>query len=161
MKYNIKDTVWIHIGERKLTKGRVVEIIDLSHLEEGYDPNREFYIIEIETGIDNIFEVRDYDQISSDAKGPINLFKKHKKELTAAHRYLKKVGIIVPVEQPILDTVESEETVNEPTNDEIHAALDRAQQESRYQPLAAEKRMPGKKRFYAKRRAKKHDQNQN
>lgn len=97
-EYKIKDTVWIHIGERKLTKGRVVDIFDLSHLNEGYQPDREFYVIEIETGIDNIFEVRDYDQISPDATGPINLFKKIKTELTEANRYLKKVGIKVPVD---------------------------------------------------------------
>ena len=33
-EYNIKDTVWIHLGERNLVKGRVVEIIDLAHLKD-------------------------------------------------------------------------------------------------------------------------------
>ena len=75
-EYNIKDKVWIHIGERKLTEGRVVDIFDLAHV--GYPEDREFYVIEIQTGIDNIFEVRDFDQISPDAKGPIHLFRKTK-----------------------------------------------------------------------------------
>ena len=30
-EYNIKDKVWIHIGERKLVEGRVVEIITLAY----------------------------------------------------------------------------------------------------------------------------------
>ena len=75
-EYNIKDKVWIHLGEPKLVEGRVVEIIDLAHLKEGHNPDRELYIIELKTGIDNVYEVRDFDQISPDAKGPINLFRK-------------------------------------------------------------------------------------
>lgn len=94
-QYNIKDKVWIHIGERTLTEGRVVEIIDLGHIE-GYDPERELYIIEIKTGIDNIFEVRDYDQISPDAKGPINMYRKIAREAIEAGRMLKKIGIKLP-----------------------------------------------------------------
>ena len=88
MSYKIKDTVWIHIGERKLTSGKVVHVFNL---EEG---GRDFYVIEIETGIDNIYEVRDYEQISPDAKGPINLFRNQ--ETRRANRYFRKVGIKVP-----------------------------------------------------------------
>jgi hypothetical protein len=67
MKYNLKDKVWIHIGEPKLTEGRVVEIIDLEHLNEGHKKDDELYIIEIDTGIDDVYEVRTFEQISPDA----------------------------------------------------------------------------------------------
>lgn len=97
-EYNIKDTVWIHLGERNLVKGRVVEIIDLAHLKEDHDPDRELYIIEIHTGIDDVYEVRSFEQISPDEKGPINLFRQT--DAQANNRYLKKVGMQLPVTFP-------------------------------------------------------------
>lgn len=93
-EYNIKDIVWIHMGERKLTKGRVVEIIDLEHLNEKHDPDYELYIIEVQTGIDPVYEVRDFGQISPDAQGPIALFRRD--GLTGANRFLRKVGLPLP-----------------------------------------------------------------
>ena len=95
-QFNLKDKVWIHLGERRLVEGRVVEIIDLAHLNEGHDPDRELYIIEIKTGIDDVYEVRDYEQISPDEKGPINLFRKTARDAIKAGRMLKRVGIKLP-----------------------------------------------------------------
>ena len=92
--YNLKDTVWIHMGERKLTKGRVVEIIDLEHLDEGHSTDYELYIIQVQTGIDPVYEVRDFGQISPDAQGPIALFRRD--GLEGANRFLKKVGLPLP-----------------------------------------------------------------
>lgn len=99
-EYNIKDTVWIHIGERKLTQGRVVDVIDLEHLGEGHSRDNELYIIEIKTGIDNIYEVRDFEQISPDEKGPITLFRKKHTEAVEAQRMLKKIGVLLPTGEP-------------------------------------------------------------
>ena len=83
------------MGERKLVQGRVVEIIDLDHLDEGYDPDRELYVIEVKTGIDNIYEVRDFGMISPDANGPITAFRRD--GLIGANRLLKKIGMPFPV----------------------------------------------------------------
>lgn len=93
-EYNINDKVWIHMGERKLTQGRVVEIIDLEHLNEGHSPDYELYIIEIQTGIDPVYEVRDFGQISPDSNGPIMIFRRE--GLEGANRFLKKVGLPIP-----------------------------------------------------------------
>lgn len=93
-QYDIKDIVWIHLGERKLTKGRIVEIIDLEHLDEGHDPDDELYVIEVQTGIDPVYEVRNFKQISPDAQGPIALFRRE--GLEGANRFLKKVGLPIP-----------------------------------------------------------------
>lgn len=93
-QYDVKDIVWIHMGERKLTRGRVVEIIDLEHLEEGHDPDYELYVIEVQTGIDPVYEVRDFGQISPDSKGPIALFRRE--GLEGANRFLRKVGLPLP-----------------------------------------------------------------
>lgn len=104
-EYNIKDTVWIHMGERKLTKGRVVEIIDLEHLNEKYDPDYELYVIEVETGIDPVYEVRDFGQISPDPHGPIALFRRE--GLVGANRFLKKVGLPLPQFEEWAETTET------------------------------------------------------
>jgi len=93
-EYNLKDTVWIHMGEPKLVQGRVVEIIDLDHLNEGYDPNLELYVIEVRSGIDLVYEVRTFALISPDSAGPINAFRRE--GLIGANRFLKKIGMPVP-----------------------------------------------------------------
>ena len=149
-EYNIKDKVWIHIGERKLVEGRVVEIIDLVHLKERHSPDRELYIIELKTGIDDIYEVRDYDQISPDAKGPINLFRRTKDALIENQRYLKRVGIQLPIDgpNPLAELLEDEE--DGPSTEEIHAALAMADvpQSTIFRPTSAKR--PAKKRTFSK-----------
>lgn len=133
-EYNLKQKVWIHIGERSLVEGRVVEIIDLVHLKEGHSEDNELYIIELSTGIEDIYEVRSWEQISPDAKGPINLFRNIQHETKEANRFLKKVGIVLPestfnpTENPedfVFD--ENGNHVDEPTPEQIHAAMDRAE----------------------------------
>jgi hypothetical protein len=98
-EYAIKDQVWIHLGERSLVKGRVVEVIDLTHLNEGHDKNNELYIIEIETGIDNVYEVRPYDLISPNAQGPIQLFRDS--STRRANRMFKKMGMDAPIGEEV------------------------------------------------------------
>jgi hypothetical protein len=126
---NIKDLVWIHIGERKLSKGRVVEIIDL----------------------EDIYEVRTFDTISLDPRGPINLFKKQDTHLE--QRFLKKVGMIMPNAEGVIpadDYVEGAD-LEEPTPEQIHAAMERSQLSVQHEPLSAVKKP---KKFYAKRTKK-------
>lgn len=156
-EYNIKDTVWIHLGEPKLVEGRVVEIIDLQHLKEGHSPDRELYIIELKTGIDDVYEVRDFDQISPDAKGPINLFRKlNINQVRENGRYLKTVGMKIPVEMPNMLTEISKEInqdlveENEPTAEQIHAAIERAEKAQMHSPLTSAHKP--KKRQFVKRK---------
>jgi hypothetical protein len=94
-EYYVKDTVWIHLGEQTLIPGRVVEIIDLEHLDEGYTKEQEFYIIEISTPIEPVYEVRSYSQISPDAEGPIMCYR-NLEGVTSANRLLKKMGVKLP-----------------------------------------------------------------
>jgi hypothetical protein len=149
-EYNIKDRVWIHLGESKLVEGRVVEIFDLRHIEE-YPADREFYVIEIQTGIDNIFEVRDFDQISPDANGPINAFRKL--DATGASRYLKKIGIKLPESATNYDY--SVEDPDEPTADQIHAAIEKSQKDTSHTPLIIKEAKPKtRRRPFVKRKPK-------
>ncbi len=146
-EFNIKDKVWIHIGEKSLVEGRVVEIIDLEHLGEGHSPNRELYVIELKTGIDDVYEVRDYEQISPDSKGPINLFRKLKEQSQQNNRYLKKVGTPIPnVEYTFSDYLDDEV---DPAV--IHAAMEKSQQNVLHQPLDLKTDKP-KRRYYKKKK---------
>ena len=152
-EYNIKDQVWIHIGEQNLVQGRVVEIITLDHLNENHKEGHELYVIELKTGIDDIYEVRDFDQISPDAKGPIMCYRNM--DMKQAGRYLKKVGIKIPANAHVSNTDNPIDfpTEDEPTPEQIHAAIERAEQ-ARNQPFnvrPAGKR-PTKKRTFTKRK---------
>ena len=134
-EYKIKQKVWIHLGERTLVEGRIVDIINLVHLNEDHNDDP-LYIIEIKTGIDDVYEVRNYEQISPDSKGPINLFRKN--EIKENIRYLKKIGIKLP---DGTDNTPSEifndliEDLDGPTADQIHAALEKSQKDSAHSPL--------------------------
>jgi hypothetical protein len=141
-EYNLKDTVWIHIGERTLTQGRIVDIFDLEHLEEGHSKDNELYVIELKTGIEDVYEIRTYEQISPDAAGPIGLFRSGEHKET--NRAMKKIGM--PLPEGVMEY--------EPTQEEILAALQRSQDSVKHEPLSTGKRAPAKKRFYKKKATK-------
>lgn len=73
LEFKIGDTAWIYIGDHdgKLTDGRVVHIFQL----DGW--HAPHYVIEIETGIDPIFEVRDGLSMSDAKDKPIGLWRKN------------------------------------------------------------------------------------
>ena len=142
-QYKIKDTVWIHLGEKNLVQGRVVEIIDLQHLGEDYG-SEDLYIIEVPTHIEPVYEVRTVDTISPDARGPIQLFRKQNQQ--ASNRLTKQLGM--PLPQGAMDFEHPE-----PSMDEINAAMDRSHDATKHAPLS--EKHPPKKRTYFKKQAKK------
>lgn len=144
-EYNIKDRVWIHLGEASLVEGRVVEIINLKHLKESHPADFELYIIEIKTGIDDIYEVRSFDQISSSAAGPINAYLNI--DIQGATRYLKKIGIKLPKSTPTVDFTVDED---DPTIDQIHAALEKSHKDTSYPPLNLKSEKPKRRPFRKK-----------
>lgn len=152
-EFNIKDKVWIHIGEPKLAEGRIVEIITLDHLNENYPEGKELYVIEVLTGIDPIYEVREFETISPDAKGPIMCYRQMDM-MKHAGRYLRKVGIKLPHADD--DTEMYPDEGDDPTPEQIHAALDRAEQgpTTIFKPEApaTQKKAPRKRRTFVKRK---------
>lgn len=139
-EYNLKDTVWIHIGERTLTQGRVVEIIDLEHLGEGHSKDDELYVIELKTGIEDVYEVRSAGLISPDAAGPVSLFRNKEKqnETIKGNRFMRKIGVNIPATgNPLTELAEEiSDELDEPTPEQIHAAMQRAQESTLFPPLA-------------------------
>lgn len=144
-KYEIKDTVWIHVGEKNLVQGTVVQTTDLSHL--GEDPTDIIYIIQIESGVEPVYEARKFHMISPDEQGPINMFRMENHKET--NRMMKKMGMPLPqgVEEYEFDE-------NEPTSEEIEAALARSEQHVKHQALTVpqESNHKPKKRYYKKRK---------
>jgi len=146
-EYNIKDQVWIHLGERSLVEGRVVDIINLEHLKENHKIE-DLYVIEIKTGIDDVYEIRNFDMISPDSRGPIMAFRKLE-DAVENNRMLKKLGMPIPM--PGFDPIEElllEDEEDNVSPDKIYAALDRRIKEAEIPAL-----MPGaspkpKRKFY-------------
>jgi hypothetical protein len=145
-EYVTRDKVWIHMGERNLVEGRVVDIIDLVHLKEGHSEDNELYIIEIKTGIEDVYEVRTYDQISPDARGPINLFRKQE-GVIENNRMLKKIGMPIPLVGTTLEEALALDDDDDISPDQIHAALDRRLKEAEHPPLSTTEK-PKKRNFY-------------
>lgn len=74
VKYEEGDTVYYHSGgvPNRLVKGTVEKIVQL----DGW--GMEHYIISSPSAIEPTLTIRDSLALSSDAKGPINLFKRAK-----------------------------------------------------------------------------------
>jgi hypothetical protein len=139
-QYELNEDAWIHLGGDRLSKGKVIDIFDLAHA--GYSKDIEFYIIEIPTEIDPLLEVRTWEQMSQDPKGPIGAYRSIRQEI-ATKKFLGKVGIKIPPESqiekvqflPENTTVDIEETKTEitevldiydPTPEEVNAAIERS-----------------------------------
>jgi len=154
-QYDIRDQVWIHLGEKNLVQGRVVEVIDLLHLNEDHNDDP-LYVIEIKTGIDDVYEVRNYDQISPDERGPIMLYRKQPDVMREARRAFRRIGMSTPdLTGGLSPVVEALMEEDEPTPDQIHAALAVAEKghTTIFKPAEKkENRKPRKRRTFNKRK---------
>jgi hypothetical protein len=125
-QYEINDDVWIHLGNGKLHKGKVVEYFDLGHI--GRSRDIEYYVVEIDTSIEPIFEVRTWEEISQDQNGPIGAYRNLKLG-HATSKKLGKIGIELPtfekfdVAESVFDDIQED---GDPTPEQINAALDNA-----------------------------------
>lgn len=137
-KYELGDSVWINGVSRdnKLVKGKVIKKIDLS--AEGYSDGPH-YIIEIPSSIEPLLEIRTWETMSQDAQGPVGCFRNLENPPEVIHKKLKQVGYIYNDEELLID---------EPTPDQIHAAIERASKAHTHEGLTQKP----KRRFYNKKR---------
>lgn len=120
--YKVNDEVWIHVGSSgKLAKGRVIKVVDLS--DAGW-ANSLHYIIEVPTHIDPLLEIRSWHAISQDEHGPVGCFRGIG-DMVATIKKAKTTGFVYS------ETPED----NEPSAEQILAALEKSQQGSVHQPL--------------------------
>jgi hypothetical protein len=86
--YEINDKVWIHINSSNLIEGKIITILKLN------DSNNNHYVIGINSSIEMFYEIRSFEQISSTANGPLNIFKGMDFKEDSA--FLGKLGISLP-----------------------------------------------------------------
>lgn len=142
--YRTGETVWIcgiSSNQNKLTKGKVIKKIDLE--SAGYSKDQFFYIVSIDTVIEPLLEIRTWETISQDDQGPVGgLRDLHGQfDIDSTSRVLSEFGY-------------SYQTTNQedPTPDEIHAAILKSQQQSAHSPLILKESKPTRRRYFKKKK---------
>ena len=139
-EYIAGDTVWIYgISSKnaKPTKGKVIKVLDLSDVGYSDGPH---YLVEIPTHIDPLLEIRTWETISQDEKGPVGSLRGIG-ELVPTIKRAKTVGFIF-----------DDEYDDDPTPDEIHAAIEKSQQATTHQPLILKENKPRRRNFSRKKK---------
>jgi hypothetical protein len=140
--YNVGDTVWIYGINRsniKPVQGKVVKVVDLS--SAGYSDTQ--YIVEVPTHIEPLLEVRSWHNISQDEKGPVGSLR-DLGNVESTIKFVSTVGFAFD-DNPDLDTDADDEISPE----QIHAALEKSQQDVIHAPLNLKTEKP-KRRYFKK-----------
>ena len=135
-QYNIGETVWIYgiyVRNDVAVQGRVVHRFNLKF--EGFDPAVEHYVIAVDSHIEPLIEVRTWETISQDEHGPVGGLRGLND--TADRKVLAKTGF--DLGEYGLDT---EEDSDEPTPEQIYAAMERSQQTAVLPPLVIKQNKP-------------------
>ena len=96
--YDLDDTVWIYgisRDQNKPTKGTVVRIFQLD--DRGYPEDQDFYVIAVPTEIGLLLEVRTWETISQDERGPTGAFRQAvtTENVDAVDKQLAQIGLTV------------------------------------------------------------------
>lgn len=139
--YNIGDDVWIYgiTVSNKITKGQVIATADLS--TQGFDTLQ--YIISIPTHIEPLLEIRSWHTMSQDEKGPIGSFREIGGPLDGDNKKMKQAGYLYSD-----DNYDN----NDPTPDEIMAALEKSTTGLVHRPLNIKDPKPERKYFPRKKK---------
>lgn len=137
-KYTVGDTVWIYgISRGKNTKGKIIAKVDLS--SAGYAPDIEHYVVSIPSSIEPLLEIRTWETISQDEAGPVGALRELGVDIDAEHKKVSHVGY---------DYIEDQD---DPTPDEIMAALEKSSSGLTHKPLHIKDNKP-KKKYYPRKK---------
>jgi hypothetical protein len=142
-EYNVGDTVWIAGVSRnnaRLTQGTVLKTLDLSN--EGFTAGPH-YIIAIPTHIETLLEIRTWGTISQDSRGPVGALREVGANIESTIRIINHVGF----------EAHDAEMPDDPTPDEIHAAIEKSIKDSAHTPLNLKDPKPKPKYRTRKRKA--------
>jgi hypothetical protein len=137
-QYNIGETVWIYgiyVRNDVAVQGRVVHRFNLKF--EGFDPAVEHYVIAVDSHIEPLIEVRTWETISQDEHGPVGGLRGL--DNTADRKVLAKTGFDLG---GAYTYSENEEDSDEPTPEQIYAAMERSQQTAVLPPLVIKQNKP-------------------
>ena len=136
-EYYVDDSVWIYgiTRDNKLIQGTIIKKFTMDY--QNYDQEY-YYVVSIPTEIEPLLEIRTWHNISQDNKGPIGAFRNIRTE-GIVDKYISKVGYKAAYDDDI----------DEPTEAEIHAALEKSRVNVQHQPLHIKESKP-KRRFHRK-----------
>jgi hypothetical protein len=140
-EYNIGDTVWIYgiTPSNKITKGTIVASIDLSTQGFGNDLH---YIIEIPTHIESLLEIRTWQTISQDERGPVGSIRGIGK-VFSENKKMRQIGYIY--------ADDSHYDNDDPSPAEIIAALEKSTDGLTHKPLHIKENRP-KQKYYPRKK---------
>lgn len=138
--YEIDEDVWVHgiTRDNKLTKGTVIKKFTLDHPDYHND---QLYVVSIPTHIEPLLEIRSWETMSQDARGPIGMYRDLQRHKLVIDKFMSRTGYIVG------DTDDTE-----PTEEEIVAALEKSQKVAEHEPLVLKPAGPKRRRFPRKKK---------
>jgi hypothetical protein len=139
-QYNIGETVWIYgiyVRNDTPTQGRIVHKFNLNF--NGFDSNVEHYVIAVDSHIEPLIEVRTWETISQDEQGPVGGVRGLND--TADRKVLAKTGFNLGEYRS-----DFEEDSDDPTPEQIYAAMERSQQTAVLPPLIIKQNKPRSQR---------------
>ena len=152
-EYNIGDVVWVYGIARdnnRLFKGKIIHAFTLEHA--GYD-DEPHYVIAIPNEIEPLLEVRTWHNISQDHKGPVGAFRQEiaKENIDSIDKKLSQLGLTVAN-----NSADEEDDEQDPSPEQIRAALEKSKTDSQHQPLVYKENKPKSKqrRPFTKRKPK-------
>ena len=147
-KYNVGDTVWIYGISRtneKSTQGTVIKSFVIDYKGFNDEPH---YVIGIPTEIEMLLEIRTWHSISQSKDGHVGSIREAISEPDAARKWLSTLGVKFTSE----DGMDSSPEEDDPSADEIHAALEQSQKDGEHGPLVT-KQAPRKRQYFKKKKA--------
>jgi hypothetical protein len=135
-KYSIGETVWIYgiyVRNDVPVQGKIVHRFNLDF--EGFDSSVEHYVIAVDSHIEPLIEVRTWETISQDEHGPVGGLRGLGN--TADRKVLAKTGFDLGDFY-----MEADEDLDDPTPEQIYAAMERSQQTAVLPPLIIKQNKP-------------------
>ena len=156
-KYNVGDTVWIYGISRtneKSTQGTVVKSFVIDY--KGFNDDLH-YVIGIPTEIEMLLEIRTWHSISQSKDGHVGSIREAISDPDAARKFLSTIGVKFISEDGEYtgnshDSIGSTLEEDDPSADEIHAALEKSQKDGEHGPLVT-KAAPRKRQYFKKKKA--------
>ena len=155
-KYAVGDTVWIYGIRRDNSKSEQGTIIKVFTIDYGTYNNEPHYLIEVPTSIEPLLEVRTWHTISQTKDGHVGGIRDVVGNPDSVRKYFSTIGMVVSSEDdgPKFDgsTDIALEDENEPSQEEIHAAMMRSQKSSTLSAMSIIDNPPKspKRKYYKK-----------
>lgn len=143
-KYEIGDAVWIYGITRsnaKLSKGKIIATLDLTHA--GYNPNIIHYVISIPNEIEPLLEIRTWETMSQDDKGPVGSLRDSRDNLYVNNKMMERLGYIS-------EMVEDFDDISE---EQIMAALEKSADGLTHKPLHIRDQKPKARHYNRKKKS--------